>query len=166
MSAKNKASITGTLSKLTKNKSSSMMDGFRLTSSVAIWKSRISWRIALAVTLKEFEQGRLDHLREVGRSAIVPIIDTTVTNLLETPFKELNVQRLLSTTHVNGLAVYSSQLDLLQIYGEPTALTILSQNDLSQTFRSNDGGSYEVIFRSNDLRRPYVIVARLDSAHL
>ena len=58
------------------------------TSSNQIWKSRISWRITLAVfltiltvqaiilnfTLKDFERLRLAELKEIGRSAIVPLI--------------------------------------------------------------------------------------------
>lgn len=156
----------------------SLMGALSMTSSVAIWKSRISWRIALAVfltilavqaailnfTLKEFENERLFQLRELGRSSIVPLIDMSVTNMLTSPFSDNGIDRLLSTTVVNGLNVYSSQLDLIKTYGEPVTLTLLTKDSLSQTHRSFDGSSYEVVFRANDLRRPYVVVARLDSS--
>jgi len=153
---------------------------FLATSSTEIWRSTISWRIALAVfmtilavqagilnvTLREFENKELMQLQEIGRSAIVPLIDQTVGTSLQSPIDLQSANRLLSTTKVNGLNVYSANLDLLASYGEPMALMVLDQDSLSETFRSVDGGSYEVIFRSNDLRRPYVIAARMDSAHV
>ncbi|GJL85605.1 MAG: hypothetical protein DHS20C02_13800 [Micavibrio sp.] len=120
----------------------------------------------LNITMNKFEMGRLDHLREIGRSAIVPLIDLSVRNLLASPISESDATRLLSTTKVNGIAVYSSQLDLIKTYGEPLTLVMLDRESLSKTHRSYDGGSYELVFRANDLNRPYIIVARLDSSHI
>lgn len=149
-----------------------------LSSPTQIWKSRISWRITLAAfltilavqaailnfTLTEFENERLTQLREVGRSAIVPLMQRRVSDLLTSPLTEEDAARLLSTTTVNGLAVYSNQLDLIKTYGEPMALMVLDQDSLSRTYRSHDGSSYESVFRANDLGRPYIVVARLDSS--
>ena len=145
-----------------------------------IWKSRISWRITLAVfltilavqavilnfTLKEFENERLFQLREVGRAAIAPLLDTSIKDLLASPISTEKADQLLSTTLVNGFAVYSNQLDLIKTFGEPLALVMLEQESLSKTYRSADGGSYEVVFRANDLQRPFIIVARLDSSNV
>jgi len=145
-----------------------------------IWKSRISWRITLSVfmtivivqtailniTWKNYEQQQLDDLKQVGRSAIVPLIDITKGDLLAPPFEDRDINRLLSTTIVNGINLYSSELNLIKTYGEPMALVVLNKDSLSQTYRSADGGSYEVVFRSTDLNRPYVVVARLDSANV
>ncbi len=153
-----------------------------LTSSspAQIWRSRISWRIALAVfltilavqaiilnfTLRDFEQARLNDLREVGRSAIVPLIDTRLSDFLASPISDENARKLISSTKIQGLAVYSNQLDLLKTYGEPVALIIHDLNMLTKTFRSGDGGSYEIIYRSSDLQKPYIIVAKLDSSNV
>ena len=148
------------------------------SSPAQIWKSRISWRITLAVfmtilavqaailnfTLKEVEAERLLQLREIGRAAIVPQLDAQIKNLLISPVSDEKVNQLLSTTIVNGLAVYSNQLDLIKTYGEPLALVMLDKESLSKTWRSNDGSSYEVVFRANDLNRPFIIVARLESS--
>ncbi len=145
-----------------------------------IWRSRISWRITLSVfmtivivqtailnfTWKSFEESRLQDLRQMGRSAIVPLIDPSKGDLLASPFEDRDITRLLSTTIVNGLAVYSSDLDLIKTYGEPTAMMMLNKDGLAKTYRSGDGSSYEVVFRSMDLNRPYVVVARMDSSKI
>lgn len=150
------------------------------SSPTQIWKSRISWRIALSVfltiltvqagilniTLKDFENGRLADLRETGRSAIVPLIDPTIRDLLAPPIKDDAVTRLMSTTKINGLAVYSSQLDLIKTYGEPVATALFKKENLVNDYRSVDGNSYEVVFRANDLNRPFIIVARMNSTHV
>tara|TARA_B100000242_G_scaffold292760_1_gene268905 strand:- start:2572 stop:4770 length:2199 start_codon:yes stop_codon:yes gene_type:complete len=149
-------------------------------SPAQIWKSRISWRIALAVfltilavqaiilnfTLRDFENARLQELREVGRSAIVPMIDSRITDLLASPISPEEAEKLITLTKVNGLSIYSNQLDLITIYGEPLALVMLERESLSKTYRSTDGSSYEVVYRANDLGRPFIIVARLDSSHI
>lgn len=164
----------------TKNKKHTKTTGLLGSSSAQIWKSRISWRIALAVfltilavqaiilnfTLRDFENARLQELKEVGRSALVPLIETRITDLLAPPISDENAGKLIVSTKVNGMAVYSSQLDLIKTYGEPMALFLLDREGLSKTYRSADGSSYEVVFRSNDLQKPYIIIARLDSAHV
>ncbi len=151
-----------------------------LSSPTQIWKSRLSWRITISVfltilavqtailnfTIKEFEHEHLMQLREVGRSAIVPLINKNIRDLLTSPLSDENAERLLTTTAVNGLTVYSSQLNLIKTYGEPLALIVLDKESLSQTYRSYDGSSYELVFRANDLGRPFIIVARLDSSHI
>jgi diguanylate cyclase (GGDEF)-like protein len=158
----------------------SRIKNFLVSSPSQIWKSKISWRIALAVfltilavqavilnfTLKQFEAERLDHLRQLGRSAIAPMLDPNVMDSFSPPFSDADVSRLLSTTIVQGLVVYSNQLDLIKTYGEPMAITLLSNENLVHTYRSADGGSYEVIFRSADLKRPYIIAARLNSSNI
>lgn len=182
-------SILKTLSKSEKNKArvSSAQDSlstkirrFLSNSSSQIWRSKLSWRITLAVfltilavqagilnfTMTEFEKNRLIELREVGRSAIAPLIDATAIDSFTSPITQADANRLLSTTSVTGIAIYSTNMDMLDAFGEPLALMVLNQNNLSNTFRSTDGASYEVVFRANELRRPYIVVARLDSSHI
>ena len=69
-----------------KMKAKQSLKSIFLSSPSQIWKSRISWRIALAVfltilavqaailnfTLKEFERERLGQLHEIGRAALAP----------------------------------------------------------------------------------------------
>lgn len=141
-----------------------------------IWRSRISWRIALSVfltilvvqggilffTFKQQEAQLLNEVRERGRSVISPAIGD-VTDMLESPVTPMQAERVNSTTIVNGFSVYSLDLRLLGSYGE-TLATVLNNNEaMNRTYRSLDGSAYEVVYRANDLRRPYIVVARLDS---
>lgn len=144
--------------------------------SAKIWRSRISWRITSAVfltimaiqavvlslTLDQKEQQILNVVREVGRSSIASTLTETM-KFLETPFTQEKADRLISSTIVNGFTVYTTDLLLLGSYGEPVSMVMLDQESLSKTYRTNDGGSYEVVYRPNDLSRPYIIVARLNS---
>ena len=143
-----------------------------------IWRSKLSWRITMVVfltiltvqvsimsiTLQSYEQERIGDLVESARSAIVPSLEGAMTNLYASPISDEVAQRLITTTKLNGLAVYSTDLNLLKTYGEPTALVILDQNAIGRTYRSADGKSYEMIFRPSALGRPYLIVARMDSS--
>ncbi|HPF78481.1 MAG TPA: EAL domain-containing protein [Alphaproteobacteria bacterium] len=144
-------------------------------SSSQIWKSKLSWRIAMAafftilavqiailiLTVKQEEIQILSEIKEVGRSAIAPVLENAPA--LQSPITEEKAQRLVSSTIVNGIAVYDAGLYLLSSHGEPVVLQQLSQENLSRSYRSADGSSYEVIYRPNDLRKPYIIVARLNS---
>lgn len=157
---------------------SSMLSNISKSSPARIWKSRISWRITLAVfmtilavqavilnfTMKDIETEKLHQLREIGRSAIVTTIDPEVRNLLTSPISEKAANQLLSRTIVNGITVYSNQLDLLESHGEPLSLILRSRDRVFETHRSGDGNSYEVVYRANDLNRPFIVAARLDSS--
>lgn len=150
-------------------------------SSAQIWKSRLSWRIAMAafftilavqiailiLTVQQEEKKILNEIKEVGRSAIAPVLDNAAS--LQTPLTVEKANRLISTTNVEGLTIFDTATDEsenfynLGSYGAPVSTYRLNQDNLSQTYRSSGGASYEVIYRPNDLRKPYYIVARLDS---
>lgn len=148
------------------------------SSPVKIWRSRLSWRIALAVfmtillvqttilnfNLTKVEQEELEELTELAKSSITPLIDTRVTDLFASPISDQDINRLLTTTRVLGLAIYSADLNLIATAGEPTSLVILDRENLNKTHRSANGEVYEVVLRPNDLRRPYVMTTRLDAS--
>lgn len=150
------------------------------TPATQIWKSKLSWRIALAVfltiltvravvlnfTMVEFENARLNDLAEVGRSAIVPVMESRITDLLASPISQEDANKLVTLTKVKGLTIYSNQLDLIQMYGEPLSLVLLDRDSISKTYRSADGNSYEMVYRANDLGRPFIIAVRLDSSQV
>jgi len=154
------------------------LDSTLLNAPAQIWKSRISWRITLAVFLtiltvqagimnvglKAYEEEELYTLRQMGRTAIAPLLSQSVTDLLASPVSRDDIDRLLSTTLVSGLAIYSAQFDLIGLHGEPVVLSISDYDSVTQTYRSHNGDSYEVVYRSNELGRPYLIVAKLDSS--
>lgn len=145
-------------------------------SPTRIWKSKISWRIALSAfltilvvqggilfaTFKQEEQALLFDTFEKGRVALASSIDT-VTDPSQSPMSDEAADRILSSTLVRGFNIYSPDLRLLGQYGEPLSMLLIDQDSLEQTLRTPDGSTYEVVYRSNDLRKPYIAVARLNS---
>lgn len=144
-----------------------------------IWQSRISWRITfavfltimtvqasiLALTLKSYEGDRLFALQENVRTSIVPVLDYKTTDSLSPPLTMEQEQRLISSTQIHGIAIYSLDYNLLRFSGEPVITALRDENDLSKSYRSDDGRNYEVVFRPTDLNgRPYYFVVRLDSS--
>ncbi len=145
-----------------------------------LWRSKLSWRITMVVfltiltvqvsimsiTLQSYEQERIRDLVENARSAIAPALERGMTNLYASPISDAVAERLITTTRINGLAIYSTDLNLLKSFGEPTALVLLDQNSIGRTYRSADGKSYEMVFRPSALGRPYLIVARMDASKI
>jgi len=152
---------------------------FRLPSA-KVWRSRISWRIAfsafltiltvqigiLTLAVKSKETTILGEIRELGRTAISPAMDETVTDFLSSPIGREKATRVLSSTIVEGMAVYSLDFSLLSLYGEPVSIIMAEGENQSRTQRSADGTAYEVVYRPADLRRPYIVVARLNAERL
>lgn len=148
-----------------------------LSSPTQIWKSRLSWRIALsvfltiltvqaailAITVKDVENRALQKLSDSMGEAIAPALEDKMTNLLDSPLKADMADRLLKKTKIVGMAVYSLDYNLITTYGEPV-VTLLNQNRRSADYLSADGNFYEVAFRPNILGRPFIIVARMDSS--
>jgi diguanylate cyclase (GGDEF)-like protein len=149
----------------------------RLSSpTTQIWRSRLSWRIALSVfltiltvqvsilalTVSDIEQGELLKLENAARQTLAPALDQKMVSMLESPLQEEIAQRLINKTDISGLAVYSLNYDLLGSFGEPVILS-MTQNKNAQNYRSNDGNFYEVVFRPSSLGRPFIIVTRVNS---
>lgn len=142
-----------------------------------IWQSKLSWRIATAVfltiltvqvailtlTIPQEETKILNDIKEVGRSAITPLLQENA-GLLKSPITNQNANRLISSTLVNGISIYSTDYFLLASHGELMTINIVNENSLSNSYRSLDKTSYEIIFRPDELRKPYIIVAKLNSA--
>lgn len=160
-----------------------------ITSRVQIWKSWTSWRIALVVfmtfalvqacilnfaTIQDFESSKLQEMRESGRSAILPLMNPPMSEVLVSPFSDGAVERLFQTTDVKGLSIYSSgivssnsdRLEFISQYGEPVVTTLIDSDGLNKTFRSADGGSYEFVIRASTVSGSYYIVTRVDSSSL
>ncbi len=144
-----------------------------------IWRSKISWRIALSAfltilvvqggimfgTFKQQEASLLADVREIGRSVIAPAIGNAP-DLLTSPITAEQADRISSSTIVSGFAVYSTDLRLLGAYGEPMSMVMLDRESLNYTRRTSDGRFYEVVYRANDLRRQYIVVAKLDAQNV
>jgi diguanylate cyclase (GGDEF)-like protein len=148
-------------------------------SPTQIWRSRLSWRITLAVfvtilavqvgimfvTVKNYRMEKLEELVETGRSAMVPLMSDQMANMFTSPITKQSAQKLLSSTKVNGLVIYSLNTDLLASYGEPLVISLLNKQDANRrSYLSADGNFYEYVYRPSMLNRPYIIVARLDAS--
>lgn len=147
-----------------------------LSSPGQIWKSRVSWRIAAAVfmtillvqtlimifgTLPAYKTKILSDLREAGRGALASIIDTKV-SINEVPFTEEQVKRLLYTTNVSGLTVYSYETNFLNTYGAaPGGMSQL--RDTNYTQFDEEYARYTTVLNPGDLKRPYYIVMRMNA---
>jgi len=114
----------------------------------------------LIFTFKQQEAMLLSDLRELGRSIIAPSI-VNAPDILTSPITTEQAERMTATTVVKGMTVYSLDLRLLGSYGQPVSMVMLDDESAFRTYRSGD--SYEVVFRSNELRRPYMVVAKLDA---
>lgn len=151
-----------------------------LSSPAQIWRSKISWKIALAAFLtmltvqaivlnfmiSQFQNERLRNITLMGREALVPVMDPSVGETLASPLSEGDVKKILNQTVIKGLAIYSNDFDLIQTYGEPLSFTLINRESVNTAFRSADGTSYDVVYTNNDLMQPYFIAAKLNSAHV
>jgi len=160
-----------------------------VSSRTQIWKSWTSWRIAAVVfmtialvqvcilifaSMGEYENRQLQTLKDKGRAAIMPLMNTNMTQILQSPFEENEVNRLFQTTKVKGLAVYTismmsqknNRLELLDQYGEWLVTTLIDTNNISKTYRSADSGTYEFVLRTSTVSGSYFMVVSMDSSHV
>ncbi len=148
-----------------------------LSSPGQIWKSRVSWRIAAAVfmtillvqtmimnfgTLPAYKDRMLKDLREAGRGAVAAIIDTKV-SINEAPFSEEQVKRLLYTTDISGLSLYTYETNFLNTYGANPTKTVGRLHDTNFTQFNEEYGYYVTVLNPGDLKRPYYVVMRMDA---
>ncbi len=147
------------------------------TSSAQIWKSRLSWRITLAVfltimtvqatilalTLKDYQQKQLDLISQLAKSSLVPAV-TDQTSPFESPIESSVGNKIIAHTVISGMAIYGGDLTTLALHGEPVRTVLSTKTNLNSSYQSADGKIYEVIFRPKDLQgKQYYIVARMDS---
>ncbi|MGM0422466.1 MAG: diguanylate cyclase domain-containing protein, partial [Pseudomonadota bacterium] len=155
----------------------SNIDKNTMTKSQNIWRSRISWKIALSVfmtivvvqaaimvfTLSEVENAKLRQIRDMGLSGLAPVIDQG-RDQLASPITEQKAAQIFSTTPLRGISIYGLDLSQIASYGETTVLRLKNSFNLGETYLSADRLYYEVIYTSADLRNPYFIVAKLDAS--
>lgn len=141
-----------------------------------MWRSRLSWRITTTVfltiltvqatilvsTTKQEEKTYLNEIRETGRSAIAPVLND-ISDKNVSPLTEDKAQKLLTSTLVKGIAVYSADLKILETYGEELSIKIFDDNNPPLSQRSEDGNFYEVVYFPKDIEKANIIVARLDA---
>lgn len=157
-----------------------------LSSSVHIWKSKISWRITLSAfmtillvqtcilnfsSMHRFETQKLDELRESGHSFIVPLVNLKKVDMYTSPLEEMSLGRLFLLTRLRGVTVYGSGLTddslvLIKSYGEMPVTTLFDQNNVRKTYRSADYGRYEFVSTVPSPSGTFYMVVRMDSSHV
>ena len=141
-------------------------------SSAPIWKSRLSWRIALVVfvtilliqvtilvlTLRQEEAKLMNDMRE---QAVI----TLSTLLIDAPPlpSRGEVNAALNQSPVKGFTLYSRQLDLVGGYGND-AVTNLS-NGITTDIAEPRNGVTEIVLTPGDIGR-YYAVAVTDTRHV
>ena len=148
-----------------------------LFSSSTVWRSRVSWRIAATMfmtillvrtsvlnfgLLAGYEQERLDVLARQAQIALGSIIEIADFEGAS-PFDPEHIERLIRTSSVLGLDVYSHKYELLASYGSAPKLQALF-GQLDNTYRSADGVIYETIFKGVEIQSPYIVVVKLNSS--
>lgn len=160
------------------DESSSRLKSIFLSSPEQIWKSKISWRIAItafvsimlvqAILLNfgevdGYRQGQYKALAESARASIAAIIDNTQRSENSVPFSDKQIQRLLETSNINGLSVYSYQLDFIVAFGKSPHMQ-LSYDTTDKTYISPDTSEYEFILKNSDTFSTFNIVVQVDSS--
>lgn len=151
----------------------------KLTSSQAqIWKSKLSWKITAAVfmtillvqtcimnfgTMAKFEMDQLNKIKQTAASSIA-VLGSSVTDPRAVPFTQKQINRLIATTDIKGLAIYSIEFSPLGTYGRPPSLRGITPNKLRATQRSPNGSIYEFVLTGSDIKRPYIMVVVVDSS--
>ncbi|MCK5374082.1 MAG: EAL domain-containing protein [Alphaproteobacteria bacterium] len=149
-----------------------------VSSPQKIWRSKISWRIALTAFMtilfvqtlvlnlggiEQHRQKQLDMLKEEARVAIASTINTNKRGTNISPYKDKQVERIMSSTHITGFSVYSYTLDYIKSYGQQMNL-VARAGMLGNTYRSSNGGVYEFILRGTNVRSVFTVVVQVDSS--
>jgi diguanylate cyclase (GGDEF)-like protein len=149
-----------------------------VSSPQKIWRSKISWRIALTAFMtillvqtlvlnlggiEQQRRDRLDMLRDEARVAIASTINTNRRGTNVSPYDDGQVERIMGSTNITGFAVYSYKLELIKSYGQGVNLTA-ELDTLGQAYRSPDGAVYEFILRGKDVRSVFTVVVQVNSS--
>ncbi len=151
-----------------------------VSSPQKIWRSKISWRIALTafmtillvqtlvLNLGGIEQKRLFHLdmlRDEARAAIAATIDTNRRGANVSPYEDGQVERIMGSTRITGFTVYSYNFEPLKTYGREPSITA-APNELGKSYRSPDGANFEFILRGRDIKSVFTVVVQVDSSNV
>ncbi|MFP4098517.1 MAG: putative bifunctional diguanylate cyclase/phosphodiesterase [Alphaproteobacteria bacterium] len=161
------------------SKSGFALKSIFVSSPQKIWRSKISWRIALTAFLtilfvqtlvlnlggiELHRQTQLRILQDEARVAVASTINTNKRGVNVSPYDEKQIGRIMDSTNITGLAIYSYKYDFIKSYGNPLTL-IAKPDNAGDTYRSSDGSVYEFILSSRrDLRSVFTVVAQVDAS--
>lgn len=149
-----------------------------------IWKSRLSWRImasvfltiltiqvtVLALTVQNEQNAHLYRLRETARQVIAPTLSGNILTPLAPPLSLEQANRIIGTSVIDGIVIYSRNFDVISLYGDPVTLRPKSFDEATSSYYSADGTFYDTVLRPSEINtsndnsfQPYYIALRLDS---
>ncbi len=134
-------------------------------------------------TVKNLKTGKLNELQEIGVSAITPLVDPSgnatdmsSSAIMPSPIDVKTINRVLNTTKIDGIAIYASAyagrdlqkstILLVGDYGEPKVTTLYSEDNISKTYLSSDGNTYEFVHKISTIDGTYYIVLRMDASSI
>ena len=141
-----------------------------------IWKSHISWRITLTAfaiillvqgvclwyTAPAFEAERLAALKSLAQVVIkqhIAKMTPAASAKNGLPLTSADAERIMATSPIKGLTVYSLDNNRLVSYGEEATIP-----HGQFTYRSADLNSYDVMYSSSEIESPFNIVATINSS--
>lgn len=151
-----------------------------VSSPQQIWRSKISWRIALTAFMtillvqtlvlnlggiEKHRQEQLMLLKDEARVAIASTINTNKRGTNTSPYLDKQVDRLFNSTSMIGISIHSYTLDFIKNYGNRTSL-IVRQGTLNNFMLSADGSSYEFILKGTDVQSMFTVVVQVDSSEI
>ena len=156
-------------------------------SPMQLWFSRIGWKIsmrafftliiiqtlALAVTLPNFQNEYIDHLKENGKIALISSMDHTAVkrDMSVLPISDKAADALLTRTLIIGLSIYDLEYNHLGAYGNLLQMSDATVKEVAMTGEnqvtlSRKKDFLNVVYAPLDLGRPYTIVVHMDSSNL
>ena len=121
--------------------SANTLKHYIFSSTDHIWKSRLSWKIAMNVfltilivqgavlyfSIRDFEAERLNELKKSAEMAFVPLLDAESNDYRASPLNNNEVKYILSSrTNVLGFSIYDSsdQFAFIESYGDIPTLPV------------------------------------------
>ena len=161
-------------------KSAGSFKSIFVSSPQQIWRSKISWRIALTAFMtimlvqtlvlnlggiERYREEQLRFLEVESRIAIGSIININRRGTKTSPFEDKQIERLFYSTHITGITIYSYTYDYITSYGNSVHLSV-SPGELNKTYTSANGEYYEFILKSNEIQSMFTVVVQVDASSI
>jgi diguanylate cyclase (GGDEF)-like protein len=161
-------------------------DSERFT-SIQIWKSRIGWRITMAVffaitlmytivmglTVYDHHLERLKNLKAIGKATVFDLFEDyrkIPTAGEDGEFKpsilKNDVLSAFSVSSVSGMTLYDTKMEYVSNYGQPVSIVPLDDNRLPDSGWTEDRRSYEFFLKPDDIIAPYYVAVRISTGFL
>ena len=112
--------------------------------------------------IDRYRQERLHSLREQARIAISSMIDPMHRDAQESPFDDVSIDRLMRSSPILGMSVYSYTMDMVKNYGGFTKLSPHAGRHNEPTMDSD--GRYEFVLKGSDIHSTFSVVVQVDAS--